>query len=227
MVYRVKLIDKKEVAKDTMAFYFEKPEGYFYLAGQHTDWEEINPAKTDAEGTSRVFCYASAPHEDFLMIASRMRDTAYKNVLRNLPAGRQVEVGEPRGSLVLPENSNQPVVFLAGGIGITPFRSIVLDAAQRKLSNKIFLFYSNRTPEEAAFLDELQNIDNQNYLFFPVFTKQTGHITKEVLSQSLNNLIAPVYFVVGPPQFVLAMRNLLIAAGVDDSSIKSENFDGY
>lgn len=226
-MYFVKLIDKKEVAKETMAFYFEKPVGYTFVAGQHTGWTEINPAQRDAQGQRRALCYASAPHEEFLMFATRMRDTAFKNSLKNMAIGTELEIGDPRGNLVLPNNSDRPVVFLAGGIGITPFRSLVLDAADRKLPHKIFLFYSNRTVEEAAFLDELQKVDNPNFQFIPVFTRQTGHLTKDTVSKYVGDLAAPIYFIVGPPPFVLAMRNLLVSAGVEELSIKSEDFEGY
>jgi len=234
--FKIKLQDKKEVAKDTMAFYFEKPMGYTYQAGQHTGWTLINPPETDAEGNARTFSFASAPHENFLMIASRLRDTAFKRVLHNLPVGSELEIEEPFGDFVLPastqltestRSASSTFVFLAGGIGITPFRSLVLDASRRHLPNQIYLFYSNRTPQDAPFLDELKKVEKLNYKLIPVFTKQTGYITKEILSQSLGNLITPVYFVAGPTQFVLAMRDLLIPAGVDDLSIKSEEFEGY
>lgn len=243
-MYKVKLIDKKEVAAGTMAFFFTKPAGYTFVAGQHTDLSEVNPVETDTEGASRVFCYASSPQEEFLMFATRMRNTAYKNSLKVMAIGTEVEIGGPRGSLVFPINSDRPVVFLAGGIGITPFRSIILDAAYRKLPHSIYLFYSNRTPEETAFLDELQTVDNPNFKLIPVFTKnslsnqskskiigetETRHVDIEMLRKYISEteFLDCVYFVVGPPQFVLAMKDLLVSSGVDDTSIRSEDFDGY
>ncbi len=225
--FKIKLIDKNDVAKDTMAFRFAKPSGYVFAAGQHTGWTLINPAHTDAEGNARTFSFASAPHEDFLMIASRLRDTAFKRVLHNLPAGRQVEIEEPFGDMILHSDSKRPAVLIAGGIGITPFRSIVLDAAHRHLAHQIFLFYSNRTPQDAPFLDELQSVDGFKFKLIPVFTEESGHITSDLLKKHVSDLTKPVFYLAGPTKFVLAIRNLLTSSGVDDLSIKSEEFEGY
>lgn len=227
MKFTTKLLDKKEVAKETTAFSFTKPPGYSFSSGQHTDWKEIDPPKTDAEGPIRTFSFASSPHEDFLMVATRMRNTAFKNVFKEMPIGTTVEIDEPAGDMVLHKDSSRPAVFLAGGIGITPFHSMVVDAAYKKLPHQIFLFYSNRTPEEAPFLEELKNVDNSNYHFMPVFTATSGHITKETLEKYIPDLTKPVYYLAGPPKFVLAMRQILSSAGVDDLSIRSEEFEGY
>lgn len=223
----VKLIDKKEVAKDTMAFSFAKPAGFSFKAGQHTDWTLINPPETDAEGDSRTFSFACAPSEDFLMIASRMRDTAFKRVLKNMALGTEIQVGDPVGSLTLPADPARPLVLLAGGIGITPFRSIVVEAAKKTLPHKIFLVCSNRLPEDAPFLEELEKIANPNYQLFNVFTQETGHLTSQTLAKFITDFKTPIYFLAGPPRMVLAMREILVSAGVDDLSIRAEEFEGY
>lgn len=226
-MYHVKLLVKRDIAEGTAAFWFAKPTGYNFVAGQHTAWQLINPPETDAEGDSREFSFASAPHEDFLMIASRMRDTAFKRVLHNLPIGTEIEIEEPEGGFVLHSDSSRPAIFLAGGIGITPFRSIVVDAAFRKLSHKIFLFSSNRQPKDAPLLEELKNLANPNYEFIPVFTDQTGHLTMEQIKENTNNISNPVYYIAGPPAMVRGLRDTLISSGIDDLSIRSENFEGY
>lgn len=226
-MYKVKLIAKKEVAKGTAAFWFAKPAGYTFQAGQHTGWTLINPPETDAEGDTRDFSFASAPHEDFLLIASRTRGTAFKRILHNLPIGTEIEMGEPEGDFTLHSDSTRPAVFLAGGIGITPFRSIVLDVMSNKLPHKIFLFSSNRTREDAPFLDELQKIANPNYKFIPIFTKDFGHLNIETIQKNTGNLTGPVYYLAGPPQMVHALKDMLVGDGVDDLSIKSEEFEGY
>ena len=155
--FTTKLKSRQEVAEQTMAFKFEKPANWAFKAGQFVDLALINPPETDAEGNTRGFSITSAPHEDFLMVTTRMRDTAFKRVLHNLPLAAQVKVEGPFGNLTLHNNVARPAVLLAGGIGITPFRSIVFWAAKEKIKHRIFLFYSNRRPEDAAFLDELQS----------------------------------------------------------------------
>lgn len=214
-MHRVKLLEKKDVAQGTMAFWFEKPAGYNFVAGQHTTWQLINPSQTDAQGDSREFSFASTPHEDNLMIASRMRDTAFKRVLHNLPLGTEIEVGEPEGDFVLHSDHSHPAVFIAGGIGTTPFRSMILDAPTRK----IILLAINRTPEETPFLNELGAIN--------IFTSQTGHPTFEIIKGHLSSTMNGVYYVAGPGKMVHAMRNLLLENSVDDLYIKTEDFEGY
>src|SRR5665213_4234325 len=89
-IYKVKLKGKQEIAAETMAFYFEKPKGFVYKAGQYVDYTLINPAETDAEGNTRGFSLASAPYENDLMSATRMRDTAFKRKLKTSALGADV-----------------------------------------------------------------------------------------------------------------------------------------
>ena len=99
--YKVKLKCKREIAEGTMAFHFEKPAGFVYKAGQFANCTLINPAETDAEGNSRVFSLANAPYENELMVATRMRDTALKRVLKTMEPGTEVAPDAPHGSFPL------------------------------------------------------------------------------------------------------------------------------
>ena len=99
--YKVKLKYKREIAEGTMAFHFEKPAGFVYKAGQFANCTLINPAETDAEGNTRAFSLASAPYEDDLMVATRMRDTAFKRVLKTMEPGTEVAPDAPHGSFPL------------------------------------------------------------------------------------------------------------------------------
>src|ERR1035441_6250224 len=157
-----KLLSRHEVAERTMAFRFEKPSNWTFEAGQFLDMTLLDPSETDAEGNTRTFSIASGPHEATLMVATRMRNTAFKRVLNTMPPGSAVKIEGPSGSLTLDNDVKRAAVFLAGGIGITPFRSIVFRAAREKLPHRIFIFYSNRRPEDAPFLDELQALEKEN-----------------------------------------------------------------
>ena len=172
-IYKTVLRGKEEIADGTMAFHFEKPEGFNFKAGQFGDFTLINPGETDAEGNIRGFSLASAPYEADLMFATRMRDTAFKRVLKTMEIGTEVSLDAPYGSFTLHNNSRTPAVFVSGGIGVTPVRSIVLQAAHDNLPHKIFLFDSNRRPEDAAFLNELMEAEekNPNYTFVGTMTE--------------------------------------------------------
>ena len=227
-----------EVAAGTMSFFFEKPAGFAYKSGQNADYTLINPPETDAEGTTRTFSFVSAPHEAEVEIATRMRASAFKSVLGTMPLGTLVSFDGPMGSMTLQNDASRPAVFLAGGIGITPFVSMARCAAHEKLPHHIYLFYSNRRPADAPFLRELTDLQNENHNFHLIATMtqadeeawdgETGYIDEKMLRKHLSDdLKAPIYYLAGPPAMTTAMRGMLNAAGLDDDYIKSEEFSGY
>lgn len=238
-IYKTRLKSREEISAGTMAFRFEKPEGFGFKAGQFGDYTLISPPETDSEGNTRGFSLANAPYEDDLMFATRMRDTAFKRVLRAMEIGSEITLDAPYGSFTLHNNTRIPAVFLTGGIGVTPVRSIVLQAAHDNLPHKIFLFDSNRRPEDSAFLDELKHAQkkNPNYTFVGTMTEmensdqkwdgETGYISKAMLVKYIGDLTLPIYYVAGPAAMVTAMRKTLNDAGVDDDNIRTEEFSGY
>ena len=237
--YRSKLLYRAEVADGTMAFHFERPAQFDFTPGQSADVTLSNPPETDPEGNTRTFSIASSPFENHLMFATRMRDTAFKRSLKKVPIGKVVRIDSATGSFTLHKNSAKPAVFLAGGIGITPFLSIVRQADHDRLLHKLYLFYSNRRPEDAPFLEPLRMLETSNQNFQLVCTMtameqsknewqgETGLINKEMLSRHLTNLQGPIYYVAGPPAMVAGLRKMLVGAEVDEDDIRSEDFAGY
>jgi ferredoxin-NADP reductase len=126
----VKLLRREEVAEGSMSFYFEKPPGFQFKPGQYVDCTLIDPQETDAQGNIRSLSLTSAPAEKDLMVATRMRGTAFKRVLKTMALGSQLQIEGPLGSFTLHSTASRPAVFLAGGIGITPFRSMIVNAAR-------------------------------------------------------------------------------------------------
>jgi ferredoxin-NADP reductase len=239
MKYSSTLLSKETVAEGTMAFHFTKPEGFEWKAGQSIDLTLVNPSETDAEGNTRAFSIASALHETDIVIATRMRDTAFKRVLKNAEPGLLVEIAGPFGSFALHQKESLPAIMLVGGIGITPFMSMIKSATEKKLPHKIFLFYSNRRPEDTAFLDELKKLQtvNQNFVFIPTMTNmeksaeswegETGYINREMIERHVSDRGDAVYYSAGPAPMVAAMRKTLAEMGVSDDDIRTEEFSGY
>lgn len=237
--HSVPIAKHEEVAEGTMAFHFAKPADFHFRAGQSVDVTLLDPPETDAEGNTRAFSIASAPFDDDLMVATRMRDTAFKRVLRNAAPGLQVKIEGPSGSFVLHRKAEKPAVFLAGGIGITPFLSIIRQATHDKAPHQLFLFYSNRRPEDTAFLDALSEAAKQNPNFHLIATMtemdksrrpwngQTGFISSDMIAKHLPLLQGPIYYLAGPPAMVAAMRSILTGLGVDEDDIRTEEFSGY
>lgn len=238
-IHTIKLTGHEEIASGTMAFHFEKPEGFTYKAGQFCDLTLNDPPETDAEGNIRGFTLASAPFESDLMVATRLRDTAFKRVLKSLKPGAELKLDAPYGSFTLHGDADIPAVFLSGGIGVTPIRSIVLQATRDKLAHRIVLFYSNRTPESTAFLDELSQAEqeNPNFTLAATMTQmdessadwsgETGFIDAEMIRKSVTDLGRPIYYISGPRAMVAAMRTVLDDAGIKDDRIRTEEFSGY
>jgi ferredoxin-NADP reductase len=237
--HEVKLLRRETVAAGTMAFHLEKPADFQFKAGQTIDLTLIDPPETDSSGDTRAFSLVSAPHENELGIATRLGRSAFKRVLSQFPPGSPLRITGPFGSFTLHKNPGRVAVFLAGGIGITPFFGIIKDATHQKLPHALFLFYSNKRPEDAAFLNELRELEQANSRFRLVGTMtemdrsgaawdgEKGYIDAAMLTRHLGDLSGPVYYLAGPPAMVAALRKVLEEAGVDEDDIRTEEFSGY
>jgi ferredoxin-NADP reductase len=237
--YVSRLLSRVEVAEGTMAFHFEKPPQFDFKPGQASDLTLSDPPETDSEGNTRTFSIASSPFEDQLMFTTRMRDTAFKRSLKNVPLGTEVKIAPAMGSFTLHKSPAKAAVFLAGGIGITPFLSIVRQADHDRLPHKLHLYYSNRRPEDTAFLEALETLEKSNLNFQLICTMtemqkskqnwkgETGLIDKDSLLRHLPTLQGPIYYIAGPPVMVGGMRKMLVGAGVDEDDIRAEDFAGY
>jgi ferredoxin-NADP reductase len=237
--YAVRLLRREVVAAGTLAVYLTRPAGYAYRAGQSALLTLIDPSETDAEGDTREFTLASAPHEAELMLAMRARDTAFKRVLGAAPAGTVLRLGDADGDLALHDDGASPAVFIAGGIGMTPFLAMARQATHDALPHALYLFYANRTPEEAAFLPELRALQRANPRLHlvatvtepgkstPPWPGERGPIGPELLHRHIADLSDPVYYLAGPPAMTLALLGMLEDLGVDPDAIQSDEFDGY
>lgn len=237
MVQNVKITKKETIANGTMAIHLEIPEGFIYTAGQFGDITLLNPPETDDEGNTRGFSLASAPHEDFLMMATRLRDTAFKRVLKDLPEGTEIKLDAPYGDFTLHKNESKPAVFIIGGIGVTPIRSIISQATHDKTGHKLTLIHANRTPEDAPFANDFEDLANANpnFTYVPVAEQNTpdgwlgeiGRINGDVVKKYVQDLQAARYYLSGPEGMVKAMRQLLVELQVDEDTIRTEEFAGY
>ncbi len=237
--YQMTLVDRQRIARDTMTFWFDTNGANFeFRAGQHADFAFTHPCTGSESDNSRTFSLACSPLDKRpVMIAMRMRKTAFKNALNAAALGTKFAVSRPRGSFTLHRDVTKPAVFLAGGIGITPIRSILQQATQERLPHKLYLFYSNREADDAAFLEEFESmtVQNPNFTLIPTVTGhrslawpyEKGHINREMLTRYLLGLEGPIYYIAGPSGMVTAMSNLLNSSGVSDDDMKTEEFGDY
>src|ERR1035438_1886432 len=140
------LICREEVAEGTAAFHFEKPSGFSFRAGQFADVTLTDPPETDAKGNTRTFSIASPPFANDLVFTTRMRDTAFKRSLKRVSLTAEVKISPAAGSFTLHKNLAKAAIFIAGGIGITPFLSMVQQADRDRLSQKLSSAVTQKRP---------------------------------------------------------------------------------
>jgi ferredoxin-NADP reductase/nitrite reductase/ring-hydroxylating ferredoxin subunit len=164
-------LTKKEELEgtDIMTFKFAKNGYPEYKAGQFAFFP-LDTVNNDSRGPVRHFSLASSPTEDLLIISTRIRETPYKQQLSTIHEGEQVKVSKARGNFVLHDDYSKPAIFLSGGIGVTPFRSLIKYAVDKQLPIKITMFNSNRNQRNILYKDEFDKWAAQNQNLKIVYT---------------------------------------------------------
>lgn len=235
--FSTKVIEVFEVAEKTLAVKLEKPADFSFIAGQYSVLSVPRLIEADPKGSHRCMSIASAPSDDHLLFAMRISETGYKRTVVGLKPGDEMIVGAPVGHFTLVPNDTRMVVFLTGGIGITPARSIVRQASVEADAREFFLFYSNYRPEDTAFLEEMRgefpNIRAKSVLTMTNMETsrenwdgERGFITADMLAKYLPNVKAPFYYLVGTPGFTKAMEGILAGFGIEKENIKQDPFVG-
>lgn len=236
MLTNIKLIKKETVAEGTMAFHFSKPEGFEFRAGQFADFTLIDPPQTDDEGNIRGFSLLQAPFEPDIVLATRMRDTAFKRVLKELPMGAEIKFDGAYGDFTLHKTETTPAVFLIGGIGVTPVRSMIAQATHDKTAHKITLLHASHTPAQLPLRSDFERLARDNPNFTYIMTAESvpddwqgerGRVSAEMLKKYVADLTKPIYYLSGPEGMVKGMRKLLIDLKVNEDNIRTEEFSGY
>jgi ferredoxin-NADP reductase len=236
---KAKLVDRREVAERTLTFALE-PEGgrLEFQAGQCCDVGLLGPPHTDDAGDIRTLSIASSPLAPRLLFATRLTGSAYKRSLAEIPIGTDVEIEGPFGSFTLHPDRERPAVFLAGGIGITPFRGMIEDLVARKDRRPVTLVYSNRDAAGTAFLDDFERWEGTQPGFRLVATltqpapgapwaRETGRVDAGFLRKLLPGNETALWYAVGPGGFVTAMEENLASVGVEGERFQTEVFAGY
>ncbi len=236
--YNVHFLDRYPVAKGTMAFEFEKPENFTFQAGQYLSLALPELLYKDDRGEIRTFTIAAAPHAETLLIVTRMTGSGFKQTLAEMPLKTEVSINGPMGEMTLDENA--PAVFLAGGIGITPFRSIILELLHIGQKVPITLLYSNRNRNVAAYHSLFVHIANtqlQNFTYVPTLTEDDPRnkkwpgerrlFTSDFIHDYVKNMSESIFYMSGPPNLVNTVTKTLSDMGIADDHIRSESFWGY
>jgi ferredoxin-NADP reductase len=229
--------EKTEIAKGTLMVTFDlQGEQVGFVPGQYF-WVELpDRGYHDERGLRRHISIVTSPNERGVMgLATRLRESAFKHTLAQLEVGDEVVVEEPKGDFQLPDDTSKEYVFVAGGIGITIFRSMLKYIAEENLPYRITLVYSNRDVESTAFLDEMRELEKQiegmrmvlTMTDDPTWEGDSRRIDAEFLRELVGDLGGPTYLVSGPPAMVNAVADSLEAAGVPEDQVLRSKFAGY
>ena len=234
------LVARRELAEQTMGFAFDlEGQGFPFKPGQYVQITQGAPPYQDEKGNSRSFSIASSPEDPLLLIATRLTGSAFKRSLVEVALGARVGVQGPMGSFVLPQDATGPVALVAGGIGITPFHSMIKMATEQKLPHRLTLIYSNRTPRDAPFLKELElwEAENPNFRLVATMTAlesssttwqgRRGYVDGRMIREVLRTPERFLFYVAGPERKVSGVTQVLTEAGVSQDMVHSEEFPGY
>jgi ferredoxin-NADP reductase len=238
MNYEAKLMSREELSGGVTVFCLEKPEGFQFSAGQWCFLSVPASGFEDDRGLRRPLSIASSPLEKELLFATKLSESAMKRTMAEMTPGTMVTLGQPMGNMILPQNTVTPLVFLAGGIGITPFRSMCCYAAGARTAHSITLFYSSRKPDETPFLDDLQRVSEQHANVSVVITMTRVTEDEKIWSGPRGRLSADTiksmcavwekaaYYVAGPPAMADTMKEILNTLGISTERVKVELFAG-
>ena len=234
---RATIKEKREVAERTLLVLFDvQGEEFDFRPGQYFWVELLNAPYDDEKGPRRHISIVTSHERGVLGLCTRLRDSAFKRSLAELQVGDEVDVEEPKGDFALPEETDRPYVFIAGGIGITVFRSMLRFIHDKGLPHRVMLIYSNRDRAAAPFLDELGEFERSNPNLDVVLTMtkerdwdgESRHIDATMLRDHLgSDLDSYSYFVAGPPAMSEDVGEKLKSAGVAEERVRVGKFSGY
>ena len=238
MIYEVRFIAKTLFTEKILTFQCEKPEPYEFSAGQYCFMSLPEKGMLDERGLRRHLSITSSPSDNELSFATKLSGSAFKRTLKEISIGETIKLEKPMGRFVPDNEHKERLVFIAGGIGITPFRSMIRYSNDMQTGHAITLLYSNKVQEEALFLDELQSMAHMNEKLSVIATMTRtneseqwsglrGRIDESMIQENVSEWQKSTYYIAGPPAMVDGMQGILQGMGIAPEQIKIERFTGY
>lgn len=224
---KLRLIDKKNQTPEVKSYIFEAETPITWTAGQFMVYR-LDHENPDLRGKQRFFTISSPPFEKYIVITtdlSKERSSTFKIALDNLKIGDFIEAKGPDGDFTL-EDPNKNYVFIAGGIGVTPFHSIIAELAHKNLPLNITLLYANKT-EEFPFKEQFEKIAAENPTLKIHYVVSPAHIDEHLIKESVVDFQNKIYYVSGPELMVESLSEMLMGMGIKEDNIKGDFFPGY
>lgn len=216
---------KQEIAPSIFEFWFESKKRFSFVPGQYLEYTFSHP-QADSRGVRRYFTIASSPTEKQILIATRFspQGSSFKQALKNIEPGDEIIASKVAGDFVLPADSSRKLVFIAGGIGITPFRSIVKYLLDTNQSRDIVLLYDAKNQSDFVFKDIFEKARTR----FGMRTEYIeGQIDEKIIREKVGDLAERVFYVSGPEPMVQNMEKVLSNMGIARKNIEHDYFPGY
>lgn len=223
---KLTLIEKRKETRDVTSFIFSPDKPISWEAGQllHYTLPHENP---DDRKIERYFTISSAPFEGHIMVTTRLaeKSSTFKKALFAMPIGGTIEADGLEGDFTVSDPSAE-LVFIAGGMGITPYHAILLDLDHRGLSISAKLLYANRD-SDFVFKDELEALAKKHPNFTIKYFVSPERIDEAAIRKEAPDLGKPIYYVSGPEPMVEAFEKMMLAMGIPDAHLKRDFFPGY
>lgn len=221
------LIEKIQEAEDTFSFIFRPEIPFKWRAGQYACYR-LPHRNPDNRGIKRYFSIASAPHEEYIMLTTRIdpeNGSTFKKALYNRRPGSTVEIIDRSGSFTVGDYRKK-YLMLAGGIGITPFRSILLDIDHKGMESDIVLIYGNKT-DDIAFKGILDELETKNKWLTVDYVIGPRRIDGDIIKDNTGDMHNSMYYLSGPMAMVRAIKDILLGMDINAENIKTDYFPGY
>jgi ferredoxin-NADP reductase len=225
---KLALAAKSKLSHSVHEFSFTPDQKLNFKPGQYLEWTLAHHG-VDARGNRRFFTVASSPTESDILLGistSGERLSSFKQALMSLEKGEGLYAGQLSGDFTLPKDQNQKLVFIAGGIGITPFRSMIKYLLDTKERRDIVLLYCCSTKEDFAYLDLFAEAEKVGVKLVKIATHEQGHLTGKMIKQSVGDYQSRKYYLSGPNAMVTSYENVLKNLGIQDNGIVTDYFPG-
>lgn len=230
---------KIQIAPDMIDFLFPSQNKFAYTPGQYMEWT-LPHKHADSRGNRRYFTIASSPTEDTIRLGVKFypKGSSFKNAMSSIDSKTIMVGAQLSGDFTLPKNPNQKIVFIAGGIGITPYRSMIKYLIDTKQPRPIILLYANKTADEIVYSDVFTRAKEQlgiktvytltDPAKVPVgWQGKTGRISPEIITAEVPDYKERIFYLSGPHVMVTSYKEVLKNMGIPEKQIKTDFFPGF
>ena len=230
------LKEKTQIANGVYEFIFAPDHKFAFTSGQYLEWT-LSHNRPDSRGVRRYFTIASSPTEDTVRLGIKInseKSSSFKNALIGLPSGSKIYAGQLSGDFVLPKKASEKLVFIAGGIGITPFRSMIKSLIDKKEDRDVVLFYACSDISEFVYKDIFDSARESGVKTVYVCSHppqgwkgRSRHIDGEMIKEEVSDFKNRAYYLSGPSNMVDGYKKLLREIGIKPHKILIDYFPGY